>query len=100
MKNTLTVRWKKYDSSEYYSYNPETGILYILVNLPEHKGYMVRRDAKAGELMRKYHNELHHNVPSEYRLFDECTTLEYATIYSQVVDYTNNSFRATLFETF
>lgn len=100
MKNTLTVRWKKYDSTEYYSFNPETGILYILINLPAQKGYLVRTDANAGELMRKYHAELVNRVPSEFREFEDCTPREYADVYSSVLDYTNNVFRRSLLETF
>lgn len=100
MKNTLTVRWKKYDSTEYYSFNPETGVLYILVNMPEHKGYHVRTDANAGELMRKYHKEIYAGVPDEERLFAECATREYADVWTSVVNFTNDAFRTTLHETF
>jgi hypothetical protein len=97
---TLTVRWKKYDSTEYYSFNPETGVLYILVNLEQQKGYIVRNDPKAGEMLRKYHNEIYQGVPDEHRLFAECDGFEYAKVWSEVVDYTNNSFRRTIQETF
>ena len=100
MKQSLTVRWKKYDSSEYYSYNPETGILYILVNLPEHKGYHVRSDSQACELMRQYHKEIYNNVPDEHRLFAECDNIEYSDVWNSVVTFTNDSFRTTLHETF
>lgn len=100
MKNTLTVRWKKYDSTEYYSFNPETGVLYILVNMPQHKGYHVRTDGNAGELMRKYHAELVNRVPEEYREFEDCTPREYADVWTEVVNFTNDAFRTTLYETF
>lgn len=100
MKQSLTVRWKKYDSSEYYSYNPETGILYILVNLPEQKGSLVRTDANAGELMRQYHKEINEGVPAEHRLFAECTNTEYTDVITKVTDFTANAFRTTFHETF
>jgi len=100
MKNTLTVRWKKYDSTEYYSFNPETGVLYILVNLPGQKGYLVRTDANAGELMRKYHTEIVNRLPAECREFEDCSSREYADVWTSVVNYTNDAFRTTLLETF
>ena len=93
---TLTVRWKKHDSSEYYSYNPETGILYILLNEPLNKGYIVKRDKTGGNMLRNYHKELYHGVPTEYRLYAECTKQEYSDIWHDVVTFTNDSFRTTL----
>jgi hypothetical protein len=100
MKNTLTVRFKKYDNSEFYSYNPETGILYILVNLEHYKGYLVKTGQGSGDLMRIYHKEIYDRLPEEHRVYESCSNREYADVWSTVLDYTNNAFRATISETF
>jgi hypothetical protein len=100
MKNTLTVRFKKYDNSEYYSFNPETGILYILVNLENQKGYLVKSGQGSGDLMRAYHKEIHDRLPEEHRVYEACSSREYADVFSAVIDFTNNAFRATILETF
>ena len=99
-KLSLTVRWKKYDSTEYYSYNPENGLLYILVNTESQNGYLIRSDINAGGMMRKYQREILEGVPTEDRLFAECSKYEYGEVWHEVVSFTNDSFRTTLLETF